>query len=249
MILSKYITKARVKLAISFLILATIIGVSILPSSDNLDGLSLTTYAHNPEHTDTSSTIDADTNLANLSIMIESVDVEQTSSEASIARVNFLVNDQSQQDGFVYSSEIPLSRELQEFTYNRCLEEEISYPVVLSVMWKESSFNPHAVGYNSNGTSDSGIMQINSSNHQRLKHELGLTNLMDAKQNITAGTSMLGDLIQEHGEYFGVMAYKSGEYGMLDEKAAGDYSSPYANTVLSKSKDFESLLADRKSVV
>lgn len=146
-------------------------------------------------------------------------------------------------DGFVYSSEIPLSRELQEFTYQRCQEMNLDYPVILALMWRESRFNPYAVGYNSNGTTDSGIMQINDVNRPWLASELGITNLLDPYENITAGTELLGRLAADHGQHYGLLAYQYGEYGMLNRVSSGMTTSSLTEVLYGKAAEFEKILA------
>jgi len=123
---------------------------------------------------------------------------------------------------FVYLPSIPLSKELQEFTWQRCQELDIEYELVLAIMWRESRFKTNAVGYNNNGTRDSGVMQINDINKAWLKKELGITDLMDPYQNITAGTAMLADYLHEYDdESKALMAYHCGEAGMRKQASLG----------------------------
>jgi len=123
---------------------------------------------------------------------------------------------------FVYLPGIPLSEELQRFTYERCQEVGIEYELVLAIMWRESRFQVNAVGYNTNGTRDNGIMQINDVNRGWLRSEYGITDLMDPYQNITAGTAMLGEYISEYGdEKAALLAYHYGEAGMRRKAAQG----------------------------
>ena len=42
--------------------------------------------------------------------------------------------------------DLPLSEELQRYTYNRCQELGLEYEMVLAIMWRESRFQPTAVG-------------------------------------------------------------------------------------------------------
>lgn len=113
-----------------------------------------------------------------------------------------------------YIPEIPLSRELQKYTYDLCLEKDVDYDLVLAVMWRESRFELDATGYNSNGTQDSGVMQINDINKEWIAEELNVTDLYDPQQNILAGVTMLADFIDTYGEHDGLMAYGAGETGM-----------------------------------
>ncbi|MCL2057131.1 MAG: lytic transglycosylase domain-containing protein [Oscillospiraceae bacterium] len=142
---------------------------------------------------------------------------------------------------FIYSEGIPLSYELQAFTYSLCAEHGISYETVLALMWRESRFNTGAVHTNRNGTKDSGIMQINDVNRDWLEKELGITDLMDPWQNITAGTTMLGRLTAKYGEHYALMAYQFGENGMRRLVEQGIVTSRHVQDVYEKKAQFESL--------
>lgn len=122
---------------------------------------------------------------------------------------------------FVYSENIPMSYELQEYTYRKCAERGLEYELVLAIMWRESRFNADAVNVNANGTVDSGIMQINDVNKKWLQDHYGIEDLMDPYQNIDAGTAMLGTLTQKHGEHKAMMAYQYGEIGMRRKLSQG----------------------------
>lgn len=115
---------------------------------------------------------------------------------------------------FVYSEKIPMSLELQQFTYAKCEERGLEYELVLAIIWRESGFNADAVNVNSNGTRDNGIMQINDINREWLKDKHGITDLMDPFQNIDAGTAMLGNLTSKYGPHNALLAYQYGEGGM-----------------------------------
>lgn len=113
-----------------------------------------------------------------------------------------------------YIPEIPLGKELQEYTYDLCVENNVDYELVLAVMWRESRFELDATGYNDNGTQDSGVMQINDCNKKWIANELNVTDLYDPQQNILAGVTMLSEFVDTYGEHDGLMAYGAGETGM-----------------------------------
>lgn len=145
-------------------------------------------------------------------------------------------------EGFVYSQDIPLSEDIQEFLYTTCEESGLNYHTILALIWNESRFDQNAIGYNSNGTRDNGLMQINDCNRGWIQRELGITDIMDPYNNITAATTMLSELVGQHGEYYGLMAYKMGEQGMLDSVARGSTSSKYVNALMAKGQEFESVI-------
>lgn len=84
---------------------------------------------------------------------------------------------------------IPLSEELQEYTWNLANEYGLSYDLVIAVMKQESNFNPNLISK----TKDYGLTQVNKVNHNRLKQELKITDFLDPKQNIQAGVFILNE--------------------------------------------------------
>jgi soluble lytic murein transglycosylase-like protein len=127
----------------------------------------------------------------------------------------------AQPGGFVYSDKIPMSYELQEYTYQKCEERGLEYELVLAVIWRESRFDASAVNVNKNGTQDSGIMQINDVNKAWLSERWGIEDLMNPYQNIDAGTAMLGGLTDKYGAHRAMLAYQYGEAGMARKLASG----------------------------
>ena len=117
-----------------------------------------------------------------------------------------------------YIPEIPLDRELQEYTYDLCIEKNVDYELVLAVMTRESQFQIDATGYNHNGTQDHGIMQINDRTKEHFYQILNINDIYDPYQNILVGLTLLSDVIGKYGEYDGLMAYAAGESGMKELK-------------------------------
>lgn len=130
----------------------------------------------------------------------------------------------------IYDS-IPLEAEIQEFTYRRCEEKGLDYEMVLAIMERESRFDPTAIS----ATEDYGIMQINQCNHDWLKEELGITDFMDAKQNITAGTEILGRLAAKYDDPQKIlMAYNMGETGAGRLWKEGTTTSTYSRDIMAR---------------
>jgi len=127
----------------------------------------------------------------------------------------------AQPGGFIYSDVIPMSYELQAYTYEKCVQRGLEYPLVLAVIWRESRFRADAVNVNRNGTRDSGIMQINDVNRGWLYEQHGIDNLMDPYQNINAGTAMLGAFTHKYGPHYALLAYQFGEAGMKQRVGRG----------------------------
>lgn len=132
--------------------------------------------------------------------------------------------------------DIPLSAELQTYTYQRCealglVPPGVDYQTVLALMSKESGYTADAVS----GTGDYGIMQINTVNHDWLREELGITDFLDAEQSIDAGTEMLARLSEKYGDPHKVlMAYNMGEGGAARLWAHGITSSEYSRDIMAR---------------
>ena len=140
----------------------------------------------------------------------------------------------AQPGGFVYSEAIPMSYELQAYTYEKCVQRGLEYPLVLALIWRESRFQTNAVNVNRNGTRDNGIMQINDVNKGWLYEQLGIDNLMDPYQNIDAGTAMLGALMDKYGLHFALIAYQFGESGMKQRVGRGQTTHSLIDAIYSQ---------------
>lgn len=140
-----------------------------------------------------------------------------------------------------YIPEIPLSQELQAYTYQQCQEKQVSYELVLAMMYHESNYDPSAVRYYEDGSSDSGIMQINSINAQSLYELYGITNLQDPYENILAGVSIISGFVHQYGEHDGLMAYNMGAGGYQNAIANGIYTTTYAQNIMETKAEIEGL--------
>ena len=86
---------------------------------------------------------------------------------------------------------VPLDADLQQYTAEMCDLYEVPLELAYAVMQVESGYTVSATS----STGDYGLMQINSINAGWLKDELGVTDLLDACQNIKAGCYMLGSYL------------------------------------------------------
>jgi len=87
--------------------------------------------------------------------------------------------------------DIPLSDELQRYTFDISAQRGLNHEMILAIMFRESTFRAHAVS----PTNDYGIMQINRGNHKWLSESLGITDFLDPKQSIDAGTFHLKGIV------------------------------------------------------
>ncbi len=134
--------------------------------------------------------------------------------------------------------DIPLSKDLQLYTYNKCVEYGIPdhYELVLAMMWQESNYTADLISK----TDDYGIMQINSCNHDWLVDLLGPTDFLDASDNINAGVYIISKLlIKYENEHMALMSYNMGEHGASLNWQAGSYTSNYSRSVIAKREAIE----------
>lgn len=133
---------------------------------------------------------------------------------------------------------IPLSKDLQLYTYNKCVEYGVPehYELVLAMMWQESNYTADLIS----STDDYGIMQINSCNHSWLVDLLGPTDFLDASDNINAGVYVISKLLIKYGdEHKALMTYNMGEHGASLNWQAGNYTSNYSRGVVAKREAIE----------
>ena len=113
---------------------------------------------------------------------------------------------------------VPLDADLQQYTAEMCDLYESGYTVSAT-----------------SSTGDYGLMQINSINAGWLKDELGVTDLLDAGQNIKAGCYMLGSYLALYDGDINrtMMAYNLGKSGAEKAWNAGTRSTAYTDKVWS----------------
>lgn len=137
----------------------------------------------------------------------------------------------------IYES-IPLSEELQQYTYTMCCYFDIPdmYDEVLTIMWQESEFTADKTHENDNGSVDYGLMQINSCNLQTLEDALNVTDIMDPQQNICSGCYIIRTLLiyYNNDSRKAIMAYNMGAGNADALIAQGISTSNYTEEVSSK---------------
>ena len=113
-----------------------------------------------------------------------------------------------------------LSIDLQNHIYNLCVENGVSFSIIMSIIEKESGFNASA----SNGVCI-GLMQLHSAYNSG--------DLYDAYHNTELGIKLIGRLVTNYGLEQGLVYYNCGEY-------SGIYApTSYSNSVISNSKKYE----------
>lgn len=129
----------------------------------------------------------------------------------------------------IYS--IPLSEELQTYTFRLCEKYGVDYEMVLALMEIESRYRPDIIS----DTNDYGLMQINSCNHADLEDKLGVTDILDPEQNIHCGVYLLGKLAAKYDDPHRIlMAYNMGERGARKYIENGNTTSAYSRAIMER---------------
>lgn len=107
--------------------------------------------------------------------------------------------------------------------------------LALGVAAHESGFQPDATNYNANGTTDFGVMQLNSSTVQTL----GISDPMDPQTNINAGVSLLAKYLQQYGgdQSMALWAYASGPGAVAAGGAPNSTAQNFINFVTGYTPD------------
>ena len=140
---------------------------------------------------------------------------------------------QTSDDGFRFNRNISLSEKLQHHIYTTAINAGVDYELILALIWNESECKTDVIGYNRNGTYDTGLMCIKSSLGWSKKE------LLDPYKNVEIGVSMIAAKIKKYGEYHGLMAYNLGDTGMKNAVRNGKTNNWYANKILKTKKLLE----------
>lgn len=139
--------------------------------------------------------------------------------------------------------DIPLSKELQDYTRKICekygnLDETLVYALIK----QESNFRVKALG--DNGKSK-GLMQIQEIWHKERMKKLGVDSLMTAKGNIQVGVDILSEKIDKYNDLGKALtAYNAGDGGAYKYYfSKGIYANDYAKKII-KNKDKFKILED-----
>ena len=136
--------------------------------------------------------------------------------------------------------DIPLSHSLQKHIFEICDDEDVPVPLVLAMIENESSFNPEAVS----STSDTGLMQINDINIEKLEEEYRCSDMTNPYQNVYAGIKIIGSYLKTYNgdTHKALMAYNMGEYGASEYWDEGITESQYSRDVLAAARRWEEVL-------
>ena len=139
--------------------------------------------------------------------------------------------------------DIPLSKELQDYTRKICEEYgNVDETLVYALIKQESNFRVKALG--DNGKSK-GLMQIQEIWHKKRMKKLEVDSLMTAKGNIRVGIDILSEKIDKYDDLGKALtAYNAGDAGEYKYYfSKGIYANDYAKKII-KNKDKFKILED-----
>ena len=139
--------------------------------------------------------------------------------------------------------DIPLSKELQDYTRKICEEYgNVDETLVYALIKQESNFRVKALG--DNGKSK-GLMQIQEIWHKKRMKKLEVDSLMTAKGNIRVGIDILSEKIDKYDDLGKALtAYNAGDAGAYKYYfSKGIYANDYAKKII-KNKDKFKILED-----
>lgn len=169
---------------------------------------------------------------------IESIQTERSGQTLHIKEESKETPRTYQEAGFV---PLPVSMKEtdQAVIFGICQEYCIAFPLVMAIIEHESQFD----GAARSKTGDSGYMQINDCNTERLS-KLGFSDLYDLEQNVGAGVYILKELFIKHeGDVtFVLMAYNAGEARAREMREAGIYETEYTIEILERAEVFSSYI-------
>jgi hypothetical protein len=125
--------------------------------------------------------------------------------------------------------DVDMNEDLQEYVFNLCYCYNIDWTLVMALIEKESQYQSNVVSK----TDDYGLMQINKSNFEWLTDVTGVTDFLNAKDNIRCGVFVLRKLFEKYDDPCKVlMAYNMGENGAGKLWDMGIYQTEYSQDVL-----------------
>ncbi|MBO5477930.1 MAG: G5 domain-containing protein [Clostridia bacterium] len=166
--------------------------------------------------------------------------VVEVGTKVTVSRSSIVTSIGSQpvDSGFVqYNIALPV--EQQQYAYNLCKRYGLDYPLFIALMFRESGFNASAVGP---GSYAYGLCQIAITNYSNLNAKLGITDLLDPYDNMTAGAYMLSTYMSIAAQHvsdeqtkvvYALNSYNMGENGYYNNCfSQGIIDRAYSNNVL-----------------
>ena len=127
---------------------------------------------------------------------------------------------------------VNLPKDLQDYMFELCEEYNVPPALIIAMMERESRFNPNALSR----TNDYGYMQINKGNFEWLKNTLGISNLLDPKENILCGVYIISSHLKKNNNNINnaLMCYNCGAGGAARLWKQGTYSTAYSRAIIER---------------
>lgn len=132
--------------------------------------------------------------------------------------------------------DVPLEPELQLYIKQLCDSYGVDMPLVLAIIGQESNYQHNIIGDDGDSI---GLMQIQPQHHQSRMDRLGVTNLLEPKENVTVGIDILAELLREQDTEWAVTAYNAGKKVADFNKQVG-VRSEYAESVMTLAEEIRS---------
>jgi len=136
---------------------------------------------------------------------------------------------------FYYS--VNLTHDLQDYIRDICEQYDVPMSLIIAMIDAESGFDPTVVSR----TNDYGLMQINLINHDWLKQQIGVTDMLDPYQNVMSGVYILSDkLSANNGDMAkALMSYNCGATGASELWAKGIFTTGYTEKIMGLYETYE----------
>ena len=168
--------------------------------------------------------------------------------------INILINETNKKPNY----EIALSEKYQNLVYELCVKNNLSYDMVLSIMYQESRFNQRAINHNTNHSIDMGLFQLNNrfipTHHERAVKYCYLPkntffDVWNPDHNIRAG---IGNIVylQDYWKTQGIMDEQSLERHVENSLQLGLYG--YEKTIKQTgrtSREYDRLISRNKNLL
>lgn len=129
-----------------------------------------------------------------------------------------------------------LSRKIQRQIFHVCEDSNLSFELVMSLIYEESGWDPGCISDNGESV---GLMQIQKRWHKKLMDKTGCTDLTDPIQNVRVGTALLKRHFRTYQDpAWALMAYNGGQ-AYADCMIEQNKTSAYAERILRRAVRYE----------
>ncbi len=132
-----------------------------------------------------------------------------------------------------YIESVPLDAGLQNWTFEHCKKNYISTYLIFALIEKESDYDANLIGDDGQAF---GLMQVQEQWHRERMVRLGITDLMEPRQNITVGTDYLVELFQTGNEIDWVLMAYNGGPAYADRNRDNGTVSSYAKEIIERAE-------------